>query len=155
MTHFMLSYFFPKIVVSKNVVEPEMPQTIWRMRVTCWISKATRALARASTPTPIHARTCMHSPTLARTRSDARTHAHAHTQKYVILIAFPRQRALTSPHTILRVFLIQLHSVSHFAPPNITLPKMLHKPVVKSCGDCAVYIYLLRFLNSPTVRHFE
>jgi hypothetical protein len=29
-------------IMSKNVVEQERPQTIWRMRVACWISKATR-----------------------------------------------------------------------------------------------------------------
>ena len=54
--------------------------TTWRMRVACWISKTTRAQAHACAraPTPTH--TC------------ARTHAHAHTQKYVILIGFPRQQ---------------------------------------------------------------
>jgi hypothetical protein len=44
--------------MSKNVVEPERPQVaIWRMRVECWISKATRAQAHASAraPTLTHA----------------------------------------------------------------------------------------------------
>jgi hypothetical protein len=30
-------------IMSKNVVGPERPQTIWRMHVACWISKTTRA----------------------------------------------------------------------------------------------------------------
>jgi hypothetical protein len=56
--------------MSKNMVEPERPQTIWRIRVAC--PKATRAQARA--------------------RSHTHTHTHTHTHKYVILIAFPLQQ---------------------------------------------------------------
>jgi hypothetical protein len=44
------------------MVESEMPQTTWRMRVACWISKTTHALAAAR------------------------------TQKYVIFVAFPLQQ---------------------------------------------------------------
>ena len=51
--------------MSKNVVEPEKLQAIWRMRVACWISKVTRtkahARARAPTPTHTYARTDIHS----------------------------------------------------------------------------------------------
>ena len=53
--HFMFSDFFPKIASlmrrwCKNVVHSERPQMIiWRMRVACWISKATGALSYAST----------------------------------------------------------------------------------------------------------
>ena len=36
-------------IMSKNMVEPERRQTVWRMRVACWINKATRAQAQAST----------------------------------------------------------------------------------------------------------
>lgn len=38
--------------MSKDMVEREMPQTIWRLRVAYWTSKATRAQthARASAP---------------------------------------------------------------------------------------------------------
>jgi hypothetical protein len=51
-------------ITSKNVVEPERPQmTIWRMRVACWISKATCAQARASARAP--------TPTLRHTRARA------------------------------------------------------------------------------------
>ena len=42
--------------------------TIWRIRVACWISKATRA------------------------RAHAHIHALKYTEKCVILIAFPRQQ---------------------------------------------------------------
>jgi hypothetical protein len=48
-THFMFSNFFisPENravyeILWKNIVEPDRPQmTIWRMRVACWIIKAT------------------------------------------------------------------------------------------------------------------
>ena len=46
-THFMFSDFFSKIVpfmrkCGKNIVERGRPQmTIWRMRIACWIRKAT------------------------------------------------------------------------------------------------------------------
>jgi hypothetical protein len=45
--------------MSKNVVEPDRPQMIWRMRVANWISKATRAQApdRARVPTPTYTHT--------------------------------------------------------------------------------------------------
>jgi hypothetical protein len=38
-------------MTSKNLVASEWPQTIWRMRVACWILKDTRAGACA----PAHA----------------------------------------------------------------------------------------------------
>ena len=46
--------------------------TIWHIHVACWLSKATRA------------RSCTHPGTCTR--------APTHTQKYVILVAFPRQK---------------------------------------------------------------
>jgi hypothetical protein len=41
-THFMFSIFFSENravyeIMSKNMVEPERPQTVWRMRVACWM----------------------------------------------------------------------------------------------------------------------
>jgi hypothetical protein len=96
-TRFMFSNFFSENrvvceIMSKNVVEPERPQTIWRMPVTWWISKATHvqahAQARTHTPAPTHAHTHTHSPIHARAHTHiqtyARAHAHTHTQKFVI-----------------------------------------------------------------------
>jgi len=45
-THFMFNKFFFNCALNeimwKNTVEPEMSQmTIWRMRIACWIPKAT------------------------------------------------------------------------------------------------------------------
>jgi len=46
-THFMFSNFFFENralyeIMRKNTVQPERPQmTIWGMRITCWIPKAT------------------------------------------------------------------------------------------------------------------
>lgn len=45
------------------MVEPDMPQKILRLRIECWITKATRAQAR----------------TLARARTPKRVHTHALT----------------------------------------------------------------------------
>ena len=77
-THFMYNNFFPKNravyeTISKNMVEPERPETIWRMRVACWINKATRAQA--------HTRTRAPTPTHAHTYSRARAHTHTHTHR--------------------------------------------------------------------------
>ena len=59
-------------IMSKNMVETKNDVTTWRIRTACWISKATR----------------MFKPT----QPGNRTHARTHTQKYVKLIAFPRQK---------------------------------------------------------------
>jgi hypothetical protein len=77
-------------IMSKNVVEPEMPQMTKCRRVPCWISKATlangHARARASTP-------YLH----------ARASAHTHTHKYVIiLIVFPQQKMFLARVSVLR-----------------------------------------------------
>jgi hypothetical protein len=86
-------------MMSKNVVETERPQmAIWR-RVACWISKVTRAQTRQRR---------------ASTRAHARTHTH--TQKYVILIAFPRQQWFHERASILRytyiASLLQINSTT-------------------------------------------
>jgi len=42
----------------KNTVEPDRPQsTIWRMRIACWITHATRARARTHTHSLTHSLT--------------------------------------------------------------------------------------------------
>ena len=65
-TDFMFNNFFPKIApfmgIPKNVVETEGATndvTTWRIRVACWISKATCTYAheRAHAPGNPHART--------------------------------------------------------------------------------------------------
>ena len=75
-THFMFSNFFFSEnhavyeIMSKNVVEPEATNdvTIWRIRVACWISEATRTHALAYEPGHSHAHT------------HTRTQERAHTQ---------------------------------------------------------------------------
>jgi hypothetical protein len=80
-THFMFSKFFfsknPTVYekMSKDT-EPDRPQTVWCMRVASLMSKATRAT--------------VHS--LVRAPTTSRKHTRLHTQKYVVLIAFPPQR---------------------------------------------------------------
>ena len=68
-THFIFSKFSDSYagyaIMSKKVLEAERPQTIWRLRVACWISKATRTQAQA--------RAFVLIPT------DTRTHAHTYT----------------------------------------------------------------------------
>jgi hypothetical protein len=65
--------FFPENravyeIMSRNMADPERPQTIWRMRVPRWISTVTRTKAGASA----HATTSTHS-------THALIPAHAHT----------------------------------------------------------------------------
>ena len=69
-THFIVSTFFPKIVLfmrkcGKNMVEPDRLQTIWRLGVVLWVTKATCAQAharsRATTPPPLHTHTHTHT----------------------------------------------------------------------------------------------
>ena len=75
-THFTFSgSFFPPenraiYDMSKNMVQPERTQTIWRLRVAYWIGKLTRA--------QVHARA--HAPT--------HRNARCHPQKHVTFIAF-------------------------------------------------------------------
>jgi hypothetical protein len=87
-THFIFNnIFFPENravyeTMSKTLVQSEATNdvTVWRVRVACCISKTThaRSCIRLRFRAPTHARTC--------------THTHTQTDKYVILIAFPRQR---------------------------------------------------------------
>ena len=73
-THFMVSNFFPENLEKSGGARGAINDvTIWRIRVECWISKATRT-------TRAHAQA--HAPGLPHTRTD----------KYVILIAFPQQQ---------------------------------------------------------------
>jgi len=50
-THFVFNNFFfenPTVyeIMWKNIVEPESPQMkIWRMRISCWMPKATNTLS--------------------------------------------------------------------------------------------------------------
>ena len=78
-------------IMWKNTVDPGRPQmTIWRKRIACRITKATRARAHTHTHTLslslAHART--HTRARARTHSLSlsvtHTHTHTHTQ-YLIL----------------------------------------------------------------------
>ena len=62
------------------MVEPERTQTIWHLRVACWIIKQP------------HTPTLMHPP----------THARAHMQKYVILIAFNGNNGFGARASLLR-----------------------------------------------------
>ena len=76
--------------MSKNLVEPERPQTMWCMRVACWVSKATRAQG---------------NPPLTHARTHPR--AHMHTHKYVIIFAFPQQQWFRKRASVLRYTYIE------------------------------------------------
>jgi hypothetical protein len=51
---FFLEYLAVYEIISKNIVELERPQTIWRLRVAYGIIKPTRAQAHACARTPTH-----------------------------------------------------------------------------------------------------
>ena len=81
-THFMSNNFFSENrAVYDNVKKcggargATNDVTIWRTRVACWIRKAT----------------CTHAHVHAQ-RPGTNMHARTHSQKCVILIAFPRQK---------------------------------------------------------------
>ena len=124
-THFTFSNFFSENhavseIMSKNLVEPERTQTIWRLRVAYWISKPTRAWrhARPCAPTltlpPTLSYSLSHTQTHARPQAYAclqpRARAHARTRKYVIIIAFHGNNDL---RTLLNVTL-NVHCLSCF-----------------------------------------
>jgi hypothetical protein len=83
-THIFCPTFFLKNLViyeimPKSSLEPEgvtNDVTIWRMRVACWISKAT----------------CTQAHTHAYESGKTHARKHAHIEKYVIIIAFPRHK---------------------------------------------------------------
>ena len=88
-TYFMFINFFSEHrvfyeIMSKNLVESERPPTIWRLRVACCISKATCA--------KVH----------SRVRARIHTHGRTHTDKYVILIAFPQLERFCERASVLR-----------------------------------------------------
>ena len=66
--------------------------TIWRMRVACWIGKATCAQGHAS----------VRAPTNKQTNKQTNKHTHTHTQQYIILNAFTRQQWLRERSLVLR-----------------------------------------------------
>ena len=72
-------------VRSKNMVEPERPQTIWRMRVVCWICEATHALA------------CTHT-----------------YSEYVTVIAFPQQQWFHERSSLVRFTYVACLVYFHF-----------------------------------------
>jgi hypothetical protein len=80
-TYFMFSNFFPKIVTfirKRRIIWcSQRTQTIWRMRVACWISKMKSAKAHACA---VH----LHPHASSHSRTHMLTHTHTHTEKYVI-----------------------------------------------------------------------
>ena len=98
-THFIFSDFFSEIravyeIMSKNMVEPDRPQTIRSFRMAYWISKQAHASARAPKPTHLHTHRHTHTRTHANIRmpSPMRARARTHTQKYVIRISLAQQK---------------------------------------------------------------
>jgi hypothetical protein len=70
----MFNYFFSENLVvyeimSRNMVEPERPQRIWRMRFACWINKATRTHTHTHTHRPICNTYCFSTATMIRERA--------------------------------------------------------------------------------------
>ena len=63
--YFICSNFFSENrvvseIMSKNVVG-QRPQTVWRICVACWVSKAGHARIRVPTPTPAFKRMLSHA----------------------------------------------------------------------------------------------
>jgi hypothetical protein len=70
-THFVFSNFFSENLavyetMSKNLVQPERPQRVWRLRFAYWINKAT----------PLHPYPHIHTDARTSMRSPKRAHTH-------------------------------------------------------------------------------
>ena len=98
--------------------------TIWRIRVACWISKAT----------------CTHA--------HAHAHALAHTHKYVIFIAFPRQQWFANAPQcfVLSWFLVFARCAHHANTPKKNKKKTsIYSTVIvwnKDCLSCLLWSYI-------------
>jgi hypothetical protein len=68
--------------MSKNVVEPERPQPIWRTRVARWIINAPRAQEHARAPTPTNAPTDT-AKVVSWTRLNVTLYAHCLSCWYI------------------------------------------------------------------------
>ena len=121
-THFMFKYFF--FLWKSYRLRDHVRRIWWTQRgrrqhnasaVQCWISKATcaKAHARATTHTHGHKHTHKHARAHIHTHTHAQIHTHActntHTQKYVILNAFPRPQWLHERASILRTLPLLLN----------------------------------------------
>ena len=85
---------------AENVVEPDRLQmAIWRMRIACWIRKATLEQAQARACSPTNARTHTHTHTHARTQH---THVRACTHRICHTYFFSRQQWSLQRAPILR-----------------------------------------------------
>jgi hypothetical protein len=90
--HFIFSNFFPENravyeVISRNVVEPERPQTIWR-RVACCVSKATRATTHASARSRTPPTTQMCNTAFATTAVVSWTHLRCYVIRTLPVLLF-------------------------------------------------------------------
>ena len=65
------------------------------MLIACWIINATRAYGHTHAHTPGH---FLHTYTHY---AGTHAHAHIHTEKYLILVAFPRQQTLRESASVL------------------------------------------------------
>ena len=80
-------------IMSKNMVEPERTQTIWRLSVEYWISKPTRsqhtpALLHRHLPTHTHTHTRTHAPLRMHSSPRARAHTQTHARTVVSWMRF-------------------------------------------------------------------
>ena len=83
----------------ENLVKPERTRvTLWRMRVACWISKATRAYAQTRAHLQTHAYT------------QAQTHAHT-LREICNTFFFPRQKSFRERDLRLRYACIACHVI--------------------------------------------
>jgi hypothetical protein len=101
--------------------------TIWRIRVVCWISKATRLLAHAYT----YASGRTHTHTHTHTHTRMRPRAHTHWEQYAILIAFPRQQWFRNAHQcyVIRILPV-LFCGSQFVQLNAGNVPRLSRPLL-------------------------
>jgi hypothetical protein len=107
-THYMFGKFFPKImpfVRKYRAREAANGRSIWRMRVSCWISKATRARA-CSRPTRPGTHTFKHP--------HAQTHTHTHKEIHVYsTFCSTTAKIFSRTHPIVTVYVHCLSCLLH------------------------------------------
>jgi ABC-type Zn2+ transport system substrate-binding protein/surface adhesin len=100
-------FFFKNLsvyeIMWKNAVELRRPQmTIWRMRIACWIIKATNTHTHSHTLTHTHTHTHSHTHTLTHTHSHPHTHTHTlthtHTHRICNTYCFSTAKIVARTH---------------------------------------------------------
>jgi hypothetical protein len=164
-------------IMSKNVVKPLRPQTVLRMRVVCWVSKATRAPASIQPHTQICViRTVFFTATMAsRTRPSVTLHVRGlsyiflrpvyysvlraspsqqHEQLFMLVTHQQQMCLITNKHTRSSWLIESIKYVTFVTllvhEQNIVQPVMTDRIRTPSCGEFGECITVMTTAKSAT-----